>query len=64
MQLHKQAGNITTNIKVKIFSTSPDFSATKIMAWDFLVDELSKSIYDVILGRYLFNNIRIIHKII
>ena len=39
MQWQKQADNITTNMKVKIDLTLPEFSATKIVMWDFYVDE-------------------------
>ena len=52
-QWQVQAGNITTDYKVKIYLTSPDFSVTKIVTWDFHVAEFAKSSYNVILGRYL-----------
>ena len=48
-----QAGNITTDHKVKIYLTSPDFSVTKHLTWNFCVDDFAKSSYNVILGRYL-----------
>ena len=35
---HTQAGNIATNIKVEIYFTLPEFSATKIMTWNCHVD--------------------------
>ena len=33
MQCQKKVGNITTNMKVEIYLTSPEFSATKIVTW-------------------------------
>ena len=47
----RKRGNITTNMKVEIDLTSPEFSATKIMTWDCNVDEYAKGRYDMILGR-------------
>ena len=51
IQWHKQANNITTNIKVKIDFTLPKISATKIVTWDFHVDESDKGRCYTILGR-------------
>ena len=34
MQLHTQAGNITTNLKVKIDFTLTELSATKTVTWN------------------------------
>ena len=50
MQWHTQKCNITTNIKVKIYITLPELSATKIMTWNCHVDESAKGRYDMILG--------------
>ena len=52
IQWHTQAGSITTNIKVKIYFTLPEISATKIATWYFHVDDSDKSRYDTIVGRY------------
>ena len=41
MQCHTQAGNITTNLKVKVYFASPETSATKIMTWNFHVDDFT-----------------------
>ena len=53
MQWHIQAGGITANLKVKIYFTLPELSLTKTMTWIFHVDDSSKGIYDMILGRDL-----------
>ena len=42
MQWHTQTGNITTNLKVKIDFTLPEFSATKLLTCNFHVDETAK----------------------
>ena len=46
-----QAGNITTNLKVKIYFNLPENSAPKIVMWDCHVDDSAKGRYDMILGR-------------
>ena len=53
IQWHTQAGNITTNIMVKIYFTLPEISATEIVTWSCHVDDSAKSRYDMILCRYL-----------
>ena len=53
MQQHTQAGNITTNLKVKVDFTLPKLSAKNAMTWNFHVDDSAKGIYDMVLGRYL-----------
>ena len=53
MQRHTQAGNITTNLKVKIYLTLPEFILMKIVTWECHVDESGKSRYYMILGRYI-----------
>ena len=50
MQWHMQEGNITNNIKVDIYFTLPELSATKIMTWNCHVDESANGRYDMILG--------------
>ena len=50
MQWHMQEGNITNNIKVEIYVALPKLSATKIMTWNFRMDESAKGRYDMILG--------------
>ena len=51
MQRHTQARNITTNLKVKVDFTLPALSAMNAVTWNFHVDDSSKGIYDMILGR-------------
>ena len=53
MQWHTQAGNITTNLKVKIDFNLPEFSLKKIVTCDFHVNDFFKSRYDMTLGRYI-----------
>ena len=53
---HKQAANITTNLKVKTYFTLPEFSTTKILIWDCHVDDYAKVRYAMILGRYLLKH--------
>ena len=53
VQRHTQAGNIITNIKVKIYFTLLELRATKIMMWDCRLDYFTKGRYDMILGRYI-----------
>ena len=48
-----QAGNITSNIKVKVDFTLPELSATKFVTWNCHVDDSAKGRYDMILGRDL-----------
>ena len=48
-----QAGNITTNLKVKADFTLPSLSATNVVTCKYYVYESSKGRYDMILGRYL-----------
>ena len=48
-----QVGKITTNLKVKIDVTLPEFSAMKIAMWNFHVDDSAKVRYYMILGRNL-----------
>ena len=52
MQWHTQAGNITTNLKVKVYFTLPTLSSANVVIWKCNVDESAKGIYDMILGRY------------
>ena len=46
-----QAGNITTNFKVKIYFTLPALSATNVVTWDYHVDDFAKGRYYMILGQ-------------
>ena len=42
MQWHMQVGNITTNLKVIIDFTLPEFSAMEIVTWEYHVHESDK----------------------
>ena len=53
MQWHNQVGNITTNIKIKIYFTLPELSATQIVTWNCHADDSSKGRYGMTLGREL-----------
>ena len=53
MQWQNKAGNITTNIKVKIYFTLPEFSATEIVAWEYHVDDPTKGRCNIMPVRYL-----------
>ena len=63
-----QAGNITTNLKVKIYFTLPQISATKTATWNFHVDDYARGRYDIILGRCLLTqlglNLRLSYHVI
>ena len=51
MLWNTQAGNIATNIKVKIDFTLPTLSKTNAVSWNFHVDDSAKGRYNMILGR-------------
>ena len=51
MQCHTQAGNITTNIKVKIYFTLAELIATNVVTWNVHVGDSAKGGYAMILGR-------------
>ena len=57
MQWHMQAGNITTNIRVKIFFTLPELSAVKPLIWNSYVDHSAKVRYNMNLCRDLLTAI-------
>ena len=63
MQWNTQAGNITTNMKVKIDFTLPEISVAKILTWNCHMNDSAKGRYGMILGIYL-NTIRIKYIII
>ena len=57
MQWRTQVGSIITNLKVKIYLNLSELSATKIVTWNFHVDEPAKEIYDMILARYIWRTL-------
>ena len=60
MQWKMQAGNLTTDQKVKIDFTLPEFGATKIVVWYCYVDNSSKIRYNMILGRVILTELRLV----
>ena len=52
MQCHTPTGSITTNLKVNILFILPEITGTKIVTWNFHVDDSAKVRYDMILGIY------------
>ena len=59
MKWKKQAGNITTNLKVKIDFTLTTLSATDVVAWRCHMDESAKGRYYMIFGQYLLTELGI-----
>ena len=57
VQWHTQAGSITANLKVKIYFTLPELSATKVVTWNHHVDDSTNGIYDMILGRDIWTDL-------
>ena len=57
VQWHTQAGNITTNIKIKVDITLPTLSATNVVMWKNHVNYLAKVRYNMILGKYLLTKL-------
>ena len=53
MQWHKQASNITTNLKDKEYFTLPALSVKNYVTRKYQVDDSAKGMYDMILGRNL-----------
>ena len=51
MQWNTQAGNITTNLKVKVYFTFTALRVKNIVTWKCHVDDSAKGIYDMILCR-------------
>ena len=53
MQWHMQAGNITTNLKVKLDLTLTALIAMNVVTWKCHVDDSAKGRYDMIFVQYL-----------
>ena len=59
IQWHTQAGNINTNLRVRIDFALPEFSAKKIMMWECYMDNSSKGIYGIFLVRDILTVLRL-----
>ena len=57
IQWHTQAGNITTNLKVKVYLTLPVLRSMNGMMWKCHMDDSSKGWYNMILGLYLLTEL-------
>ena len=57
IQWRTQARNITTNLRVKVYSTLPALIATNVVTWKFNVDDSSKGKYYMILGRAILTEL-------
>ena len=57
MQRHTQAGNINTNIEVKVNFTLPTLSATNDVTWKCHIYDSSKGRYNMSLGRDLLKEL-------
>ena len=57
MQWHTQVGSFTTNLKVKIYSSLPELSATKNFMRNFHVYDSDQGRFDVILGRDILTDL-------
>ena len=53
IQWHTQAGNINTNLKVKVDFNVPELSATNVATWKLYADYYTKGRYNITLGRDL-----------
>ena len=51
IQWNRKAGNITTNLKVRVDFTLPVLSAMNVVTWKCHVDDSAKGRYNTILGQ-------------
>ena len=56
MQWNMQSGNINNNPKVKYIFSLFELSATKTVMWNCHLDDSSKGMYEIILGRYILTS--------
>ena len=63
MKWQTHSGDLTNIQKVKVYSTLPEFSATKIVMWGFHVDDSAISRYDMILDRDILTALRLYSKL-
>ena len=52
MQWNTQSGNITPNLKVKVYFTLPALSMINVVTWNFHVDDSIKGRYYMIFRQY------------
>ena len=57
VQCHTQAGNITNNIKVKVYFNLPALSAKNFLMSKYHVDDSVKGRYDIIIGQYILTEL-------
>ena len=57
MQWKTKAGNITTNLKVKVDFTFSALIAKNVVTWKCHVDNCTKGRYDIVLGRYILKEL-------
>ena len=57
IQWNTQAGNITTNLEVKIDFTLPKLSATNVITWNYRVDDSYKGRYNMILVQHILTEL-------
>ena len=57
LQRNTQAGNITTNIKVKVNFTLPALSTTNVVMWKCHVHDSAKGRHNIILVQYLLKRL-------
>ena len=59
-----QAVNLTTNTKVRIYLTLPEFCVTKKVTWEYQMEDSTEGRYYMILGRDLLTALNLEFKIL
>ena len=57
MQLHTQAGNITSDLKFKLDFALPALSTENVVTCKCYADDSAEGRYDIILGRYILTEL-------
>ena len=55
MQWHTRAGNITTNLKIKVDFALTALSTTNVVTWNCHIDDSAKGMHNIILGQDLLS---------